>query len=207
MSLPISNITISVIVLEDNSDGNNLSYSATYVQGDDSFPVTLKSYGERNVIEVDTAVVVAGFASIDKGGNLVVDYSMAIPFQGEFCNRIFLGGHLPRNPEVRQGRNGKSFTTLTLAVAAYKQETSWFNCAANGKNGEFVAQYTEKGSSLCIEGTLRFKAGEDKTFLNVSIFKAHLMPRSTKAANKEGGGNSTSTKKTASKDNWDDISF
>lgn len=70
--------------------------------------------------------------------------------------KIFVTGHVGRDPETRYAPNGESFVTFSLAVSSGTKanpRTDWMEISCNGKLAEVVQTYVRKGSKLLIEGT------------------------------------------------------
>lgn len=58
-------------------------------------------------------------------------------------------GHLGRDPEVGTTSGGKTYTKFSIAVSEKGkngESTTWWNCTAFGKDGEYAAKYLTKGS-------------------------------------------------------------
>ena len=74
-------------------------------------------------------------------------------------NKVIMIGNLTKDAELRytQG-NGNAVAKFTIAIGrGYKDknETDFINCVAFGKIAENIAQYTQKGTKVAIEGALR----------------------------------------------------
>lgn len=54
-------------------------------------------------------------------------------------------GRFGQDPETRDGKKGP-FTTFTLATEEEEGQTLWWDCAAFGGAGKFVAEFLKKGS-------------------------------------------------------------
>ena len=68
-------------------------------------------------------------------------------------NKVILIGRLTREPELKILESGKEVGKFTLAVDRFKKgEADFFNCVAWGKVAEVVANYTQKGSKIMVEG-------------------------------------------------------
>lgn len=83
-------------------------------------------------------------------------------------NKVILMGRLTRDPEIRysNGSPPVAMASYTLAVdRAYKKEgqqnTDFINCAALGKNAEFVEKYLKKGHKMVVCGRLQVRNYED----------------------------------------------
>lgn len=83
-------------------------------------------------------------------------------------NKVFLGGNLTRDPELRHTPSGMAVSDLRLAVNQVymdknnqkQEETTFVDVVAWGKQAETVCQYLKKGSSLLVEGALQFDSWE-----------------------------------------------
>lgn len=88
-----------------------------------------------------------------------------------YLNKCFLIGNLTRDPELRTTPKGTVICSFGLAVnrqyrdeaGASKDETTFVDIEAWGKQGELVAKYLTKGKPCMIEGRLRFDEWTDKT--------------------------------------------
>ena len=88
-----------------------------------------------------------------------------------YLNKCFLIGHLTRDPELRVTPKGNSIATFGLAVnrtyrdesGASRDETTFVDIEAWGKQAELVAKYLAKGAPAMIEGRLKLDEWQDKT--------------------------------------------
>jgi single-strand DNA-binding protein len=70
-------------------------------------------------------------------------------------------GRLTKTPEIKTSANGTKLLNFTLAVnKKYKDQdqTSYINCVAFNKTAEIIAQYTEKGSKVIVEGEIQTRS-------------------------------------------------
>lgn len=87
-----------------------------------------------------------------------------------YLNKVFLIGNLTRDPELRTTPKGTAICQFGIAVnrqfkdesGATRDETTFVDVEAWGKQGELVARYLSKGSLAMVEGRLRFDQWEDK---------------------------------------------
>ncbi len=85
-------------------------------------------------------------------------------------NKVFLIGNLTRDPELRVTPKGTAICQFGIAVnrqfkdesGATRDETTFVDIEAWGKQGELVSKYLTKGSPAMIEGRLKFDQWEDK---------------------------------------------
>lgn len=85
-------------------------------------------------------------------------------------NKIFLIGHLGRDPEMSYTPNGTAITKFTMAVnrvtksptGERQEETEWFNIVAWQKLAETCNTYLRKGSKVLIEGRLTTRKYTDR---------------------------------------------
>ena len=86
-------------------------------------------------------------------------------------NKVYLIGNLTRDPELRVTPKGTAICQFGLAVnrqfkeesGAMRDETTFVDIEAWGKQGETIAKYCTKGRPLFVEGRLKFDQWEDKT--------------------------------------------
>lgn len=87
-----------------------------------------------------------------------------------YLNKVFLIGNLTRDPELRVTPKGTPICNFGLAVnrqfkdesGASRDETTFVDIEAWGKQGELVAKYLTKGAPAMVEGRLRLDTWEDK---------------------------------------------
>lgn len=86
-------------------------------------------------------------------------------------NKVILIGNLTRDPELRYTPKGVAIARIGLAVnrnwrdatsGELKEEVTFVDIDAFGKQAETLGQYMKKGSPLMVEGRLRFDTWEDK---------------------------------------------
>ncbi len=86
-------------------------------------------------------------------------------------NKVFLIGNLTRDPELRVTPKGTAICQFGIAVnrqfkddsGATRDETTFVDIEAWGKQGELVSKYLGKGSQCMVEGRLKLDQWEDKT--------------------------------------------
>ncbi|MBC8010274.1 MAG: single-stranded DNA-binding protein, partial [Burkholderiales bacterium] len=86
-------------------------------------------------------------------------------------NRVLLIGNLTRDPELRVTPKGTAICQFGLAISRSfkdesgqtREEATFVDIEAWGKQGELIAKYCTKGRPLFVEGRLRFDQWEDKT--------------------------------------------
>lgn len=85
-------------------------------------------------------------------------------------NRVLLIGNLTRDPELRVTPKGSSICQFGLAVnrtfkdasGQQREETTFVDIEAWGRQGEVISKYCTKGRPLFVEGRLRFDSWDDK---------------------------------------------
>lgn len=85
-------------------------------------------------------------------------------------NKVFLIGNLTRDPELRVTPKGTAICQFGIAVnrqfkddsGATRDETTFVDIEAWGKQGELVSKYLGKGSQCMVEGRLKLDQWEDK---------------------------------------------
>lgn len=85
-------------------------------------------------------------------------------------NKVMLIGNLTRDPELRVTQRGTGICTFALAMnrkfkdeaGGEREEVTFVDVEAWGKQGEVIAKWCSKGSPLFVEGRLRLDSWEDK---------------------------------------------
>jgi len=85
-------------------------------------------------------------------------------------NKVILMGNLTRDPELRYTPKGTAVSRIGLAVnrtwktetGETKEEVTFVDVDAFGRQAETIAQYLKKGSPILVEGHLRLHSWEDK---------------------------------------------
>ena len=112
-------------------------------------------------------------------------------------NKVILAGNLTRDPELRYTPKGTAVARITLAVnrtytgedGAKKEEVSFVDVDAWGRQAEVIAQYMKKGRPFLVEGRLKQDTWEDKnTHQKQSKLKVVLESFSFIDSNRGEGG-------------------
>jgi single-strand DNA-binding protein len=85
-------------------------------------------------------------------------------------NKVIIAGNLTRDPELRYTPKGSAVAEFTLAIShtwktetgENKEEVSFIDIVAWGRQGEVIAQYMKKGRPFLVEGRLKQETWEDK---------------------------------------------
>lgn len=85
-------------------------------------------------------------------------------------NKVILVGNLTRDPELRYTPKGTAVARLGLAVnrqwktdtGEAREEVTFIDIDAFGRQAEVIGQYCKKGRPLMIEGRLKYDTWEDK---------------------------------------------
>lgn len=85
-------------------------------------------------------------------------------------NKVILMGNLTRDPEIRYTPKGTAVARLGMAVnrkyttesGEAKEEVTFVDVDAWGKQAEVIAQYCRKGKALLVEGRLKLDQWDDK---------------------------------------------
>jgi single-strand DNA-binding protein len=85
-------------------------------------------------------------------------------------NKVIIAGNLTRDPELRYTPKGTAVTKIGLAVnrtwksetGETKEEVTFVDVDAWGRQAEVIAQYMKKGRPLLVEGRLKLDQWEDK---------------------------------------------
>lgn len=81
-------------------------------------------------------------------------------------NKVVLCGRLTADVELKQTQNGIAVATFTLAVnrravQGKPQETDFINCQAWRGTAEFVSRYFNRGSAICVTGSIQTRSWND----------------------------------------------
>jgi len=86
-------------------------------------------------------------------------------------NRVMLIGRLGADPETRHTQSGKAVTNIRIATSdkwrdkqsgEKREKTEWHSIIAFERLGEIIAQYTQKGAQVYVEGKLQTRKWQDK---------------------------------------------
>jgi single-strand DNA-binding protein len=113
-------------------------------------------------------------------------------------NKVILAGNLTRDPELRYTPKGLAIAKLGLAVnrrwtneaGEQKEDVTFVDVDAFGKQAETIGQYLRKGRPILIEGRLRLdtwddkQTGQKKSKLGVVLETFQFLD----SGNREGGG-------------------
>ena len=85
-------------------------------------------------------------------------------------NKVILAGNLTRDPELRYTPTGTAIATFGMAInrswktetGETKEEVTFVDIDAFGRQAEIVGQYFKKGRPMLVEGRLKFDQWEDK---------------------------------------------
>jgi single-strand DNA-binding protein len=85
-------------------------------------------------------------------------------------NKVILAGNQTRDPEMRYTPKGTAVVTFGLAMnrrwksetGETKEEVTFVDIDAFGREAELISQYMKKGRPLLMEGRLKFDQWEDK---------------------------------------------
>src|ERR1700740_2234762 len=85
-------------------------------------------------------------------------------------NKVILVGNLTRDPELRYTPKGMAVAKIGLAInrtwksetGETKEEVTFVDVDAFGRQAETIGQYLKKGRPVLIEGRLKYDTWEDK---------------------------------------------
>lgn len=85
-------------------------------------------------------------------------------------NKVILAGNLTRDPELRYTPKGTAIARIGLAInrrfagedGQPREETTFVDVDAFGKQAETIGQYLRKGRPILIEGRLKLDQWDDK---------------------------------------------
>ena len=116
-------------------------------------------------------------------------------------NKVILMGNLTRDPELRVTANGNSICKIGLAVnrvyttkdGERREEVTYVDIDAFGKQAEVINKYMRKGRPLFVEGRLKFdqweSEGQKRSKLGVVLDKFEFLGgRDDNDGAQSGGG-------------------
>jgi single-strand DNA-binding protein len=85
-------------------------------------------------------------------------------------NKVILAGNLTRDPELRYTPKGMAIAKIGLAInrtwksetGETKEEVTFVDVDAFGRQAEVIGQYLKKGRPILVEGRLRYDTWDDK---------------------------------------------
>ena len=85
-------------------------------------------------------------------------------------NKVILAGNLTRDPELRYTPKGTAIARIGMAInrtwktetGETKEEVTFVDVDAFGRQAEVIAQYMKKGRPFLVEGRLKLDQWEDK---------------------------------------------
>src|SRR5580704_3828242 len=85
-------------------------------------------------------------------------------------NKVFLLGHVGKDPEIRSTAGGMAIASFTLATADRQKDaqgnwadkTEWHNLVAFQRTAEIVRDYVKKGTQVFVEGKIQTRSWDDK---------------------------------------------
>lgn len=85
-------------------------------------------------------------------------------------NKVILAGNLTRDPELRYTPKGTAIARIGMAInrtwktdtGESKEEVTFVDVDAFGRQAEVIAQYMKKGRPFLVEGRLKLNQWEDK---------------------------------------------
>jgi single-strand DNA-binding protein len=114
-------------------------------------------------------------------------------------NKVILAGNLTRDPELRYTPKGTAVARIGIAVnrqwrdesGQQKEEVTFIDVDAWGKQAETISQYLKKGRPILIEGRLKLDSWDDKQ-TNQKRYQLRVVLESFQfldsGGNREGGG-------------------
>jgi len=110
-------------------------------------------------------------------------------------NKVILAGNLTRDPELRYTPKGTAIARIGMAInrtwktetGETKEEVTFVDVDAFGRQAEVIAQYMRKGRPLLVEGRLKLDQWEDKN-THQKQSKLKVMLESFSFIDSRGGG-------------------
>src|SRR5213075_3370983 len=110
-------------------------------------------------------------------------------------NKVILAGNLTRDPELRYTPTGTAIAKFGLAInrtwktetGETKEEVTFVDIDAFGRQAEVISQYMKKGKPFLVEGRLRLDQWEDKT-THQKVSKLKVVLETFSFIDSKGGG-------------------
>ena len=110
-------------------------------------------------------------------------------------NKVILAGNLTRDPELRYTPKGTAVAKIGMAInrtwknetGESKEEVTFVDVEAWGRQAEVIAQYMKKGRPFLVEGRLKLDQWEDKT-THQKVSKLKVVLESFSFIDSKGGG-------------------
>jgi len=92
-------------------------------------------------------------------------------------NKTILIGAVGRDPEVRYSQSGKAIANLSIATSQkrkdkqtgeYVEDTQWHRLKFFDKLAEIVGEYVKKGSTIYVEGQIKYGKFTNKDGMEIS---------------------------------------
>lgn len=114
-------------------------------------------------------------------------------------NKVILVGNLGNDPDVKYTQGGMAITRISLATTSVRKDkdgnqqerTEWHRVVFFGKLGEIAGEYLRKGSSVYVEGALRYDkyTGQDGVEkYSTDIIADEMQMLGSRPANDNDGG-------------------
>jgi single-strand DNA-binding protein len=93
-------------------------------------------------------------------------------------NTVILMGRMTSNPELRQTNSGNTSCSFTIALDRQgsngERQTDFIRCVAWNKTAEWMSKFTEKGTMLIVEGSIRTGSYTDKKYPDVTHYTTDI---------------------------------
>ncbi|PII20892.1 single-stranded DNA-binding protein [Stenotrophomonas sp. LMG 10879] len=117
-------------------------------------------------------------------------------------NKVILVGNLGNDPDVKYTQSGMAITRISLATTSVRKDkdgnqqerTEWHRVVFFGKLGEIAGEYLRKGSSVYVEGSLRYdkytgQDGVEKYSTDIIADEMQMLGGRGEGGGGGGGGN------------------
>ena len=116
-------------------------------------------------------------------------------------NKVILVGNLGNDPETKYTQGGMAVTSISLATTSVRKDkegntqerTEWHRVKFFGKLGEIAGEYLRKGSSVYVEGSIRYdkftgQDGVEKYFTDIVADEMQMLGGRAEGGGGGGGG-------------------
>ena len=107
-------------------------------------------------------------------------------------NKVIITGNIGQDPVIAE-KSGRRFSTFSIAhtekwtnktTGAKEERTEWFSVIASGDGliDKVIVPYFKRGTRLLVEGKLRCRKVDDKTYYSIELEHFELMGSSKNTA-------------------------
>ena len=127
-------------------------------------------------------------------------------------NNVNLLGRLTADPELRQTTSGIASCRFTIAVnrkfknrETGEYDADFISCVAWRQTAEFITRYFNKGSMICVSGSLRSGSYTDKNHSDVTHYTTDVFVDGVEFTGEKRNDGNTSNQQQQQKPQYDSV--